>query len=161
MVVRDGQPVVIGGLIRDQESETVEKIPFLGDIPLLGTLFRQTKTIIEKRNLLLIIVPHIIHDPSDLKHIHERRQREYREFARAMAQRKKEFAGDLDYRKKVGLMQAMYVTVDRARRDRELQEQSVLERTDVDLVGPPETHDIEYDPFKDTDGGDGGGSGGR
>ena len=150
VVVRDGQPVVIGGLMRDQETETVDKIPFLGDIPLLGMLFRKTKTVVTKKNLLLVIVPHIIHDPSDLKQIHEQRQQEYRDFARTIAQRKKEYAGEMDYRKKNGLMQEIHVTLERARHDRELQEQSILENTDVDMVGPPETHDIEYDPYEAT-----------
>ena len=47
VVVRDGQPVVIGGLMRDSETESVEKVPFLGDIPLLGVLFRKTRTTVE------------------------------------------------------------------------------------------------------------------
>ena len=41
VVVRDGQPVVIGGLMRDSETESVEKVPFLGDVPLLGLLLPQ------------------------------------------------------------------------------------------------------------------------
>ena len=148
VVVPDGQPVVIGGLMRDQESESVEKIPFLGDIPLLGTLFRRTKKTIEKRNLLLIIIPHVIKDPSDLKRIHEQRRNEYRKFATIMAQRKKEFEGRMDYRKKNGLLQEIFKRVERARKDRELREQVILDASDVDTVGPPETHDIEYDPSR-------------
>jgi general secretion pathway protein D len=148
VVVRDGQPVVIGGLMRDSETESVEKVPFLGDIPLLGMLFRRTSTTVEKRNLLLIIIPHVIKDPSDLKQIHEQRQKEYRDFSRMLAMRKKEFTGELDYRKKVGLLQSMHITIDRARRDRELNEQAIFESTEFDSVGPPETHDIEYDPYE-------------
>ncbi|MFO0751063.1 MAG: type II secretion system secretin GspD [Myxococcota bacterium] len=144
--VRDGQPVVIGGLIRDQETQTVDKVPFLGDIPLLGLLFRRTKTTVEKRNLLLIIVPHVIKDPSDLKRIYEERQSEYREFARVMAERKKEYEGELDYRKKSGVLEDIHRTVDAARAERELRERAIYNATDLDPVGPPETHDIEYDP---------------
>ena len=101
-----------------------------------------------ERNLLLIIVPHVIKDPSDLKQIHEQRQAEFREFSRMLAMRKKEYAGELDYRKKTGLLQDINVTIDRARRDRELDEQAVYESTEFDSVGPPETHDIEYDPYE-------------
>jgi len=157
--VRDGQAVVIGGLIRDQETETVSKVPFLGDIPLLGLLFRRTKTTFEKRNLLLIIIPHVIKDPSDLKRIYEKRQAEYSEFAKLMAERKKEVNGDLDYRKKSGVVHDIYVTVEEARLDRELRERAIYDATDIDPVGPPETHDIEYDPRQLIDGkGDSGSS---
>ena len=146
VVVRDGQPVVIGGLIRDAETKSVTKVPFLGDIPLIGVLFRQTHKTTEKRNLLLVVVPHVIKDPSDLKRIHRERQEEYREFAEVMAERQKEFEGRVDYRKKNGLMQQIERKVDEARKDRELREAIILESSDVDKVGPPETHDIEYDP---------------
>ncbi len=146
VVVRDGQPVVIGGLIRDQETKTTEKVPFLGDIPLLGAIFRRTSTQVEKRNLLVIIVPHVIKDPSDLKRIHEQRRKEYTEMARMLALRAKEFDGGLDYRKKTGLMEEIHEQVEHAKADRQLREQSVFDSSDFDSVGPPETHDIEYDP---------------
>ena len=146
VVVRDGQPVVIGGLMRDKETESVSKIPFLGDIPLIGLLFRRTSTQVEKSNLLMIIVPHVISDPSDLKRIYEQRREEYRELARVMAERKKEFEGELDFRKKVGLLQDIHAVIQKAKAERELRERAVFESSEVDRVGPPETHDIEYDP---------------
>jgi general secretion pathway protein D len=148
VVVRDGQPVVIGGLMQDKEEESVAKVPILGDIPLLGQLFRQTRKSFIKSNLILIIIPHVIKDPSDLKRIYEQRQKEYRELADALATRRKELEGTLDYRKKNGLLQEMKATVDRARKDRELREAAILEQSDVDTVGPPDTHDIDYDPLK-------------
>lgn len=144
--VKDGQAVVIGGLIRDQESESVSKVPFLGDIPLLGLLFRKTTKTVEKRNLIMIIIPHVIKDPSDLKRLHEKRMDEYRAFARTMAEREKEYAGELDYRKKSGLLHDVHVTVEKARAERDLRERTLYDATDIDPVGPPETHDIEYDP---------------
>ncbi|MGM0576673.1 MAG: type II secretion system secretin GspD [Myxococcota bacterium] len=146
VVVRDGQPVVIGGLMKDQETESVEKVPFLGDVPLIGLLFRRTSTQLEKRNLLVIIIPHVIKDPSDLKRIHEQRKREYMEMARTMALRAKEFDGELDYRKRSGLLEEMHETIERAEEQRELRERAVFESSEFDEVGPPETHDIEYDP---------------
>ncbi len=146
VVVRDGQPVVIGGLVRDKETETVNKVPFLGDIPLIGLLFRQTQTTVEKRNLLMIIIPHVIKDPSDLKRIYERRREEYREFSRIMAERKKEFEGEMDYRKKSGMLHDIHKAVSRSRADREVRERAIFEASEVDTVGPPETHDIQYDP---------------
>lgn len=146
--VHDGQAVVIGGLIRDQESESVSKVPFLGDIPLLGLLFRKTTKTVEKRNLIMIIVPHVIKDPSDLKRLHEQRMEEYRAFARTMGEREKEYSGELDYRKKSGIVHDAHETVLKARTEREMRERLLYDATDIDPVGPPESHDIEYDPRK-------------
>ena len=60
--VRDGQKIYIGGLLTDEERKTVKKVPLLGDIPILGYLFRHTKTQIDKMDLLIEITPHIIDD---------------------------------------------------------------------------------------------------
>jgi len=146
VVVRDGQPVVIGGLMRDQETTSVDKVPFLGDIPILGLAFRRNSKTMEKRNLLLVIVPHVIKDPSDLQVIHDRRRREYREFAHTVAQRKKERSGELDFRKKSGLLETINSVVGQARKERELRELLFFEENMIQPLGPPETHDIEYDP---------------
>jgi len=148
VVVRNQQPVVIGGLIRDTESEGIDKVPFLGDIPLVGIFFRKTVKKTEKKNLLMIIVPHIIDDPSDLARIHRERLEEIRRFAEYLATKQKEREGMVDYEKKHGAVEQMRQVVDRARQDRELRERAEYEGTAVDLVGPPETHDIDYDPTK-------------
>ncbi len=146
VVVRDQQPVVIGGLIRDTESEGVDKIPLLGDIPLVGILFRQTVRKVEKTNLLMIIVPHIIDDPSDLTRIHRERIEEIRRFAEYLSTKEKEHKGMVDYRKKSGGLETMRQVVDRARKDRSDRERARFEGTAIDVVGPPETHDLDYDP---------------
>ncbi len=145
VVVRDQQPVIIGGLMRDLEVTGVDKVPFLGDIPVLGVLFRKTNTRNEKRNLLMIITPYIIEDPSDLKRIHEQKTEEMRQFAEYMSTREKEREGKIDFRKKTGLMEDIRKTMERVRKDREMLEQTRFE--EVDRVGAPETHDLEYDPF--------------
>jgi general secretion pathway protein D len=145
VVVHDQQPVVIGGLIRDIEVTGVDKIPFLGDIPVLGVLFRHTAKKIEKRNLLMVITPYIIEDPSDLRRIHDRKMEEMREFAEYMATRKKEYEGGIDYRKKTGVLEDIRQTLERVRKDREMMEQTRFD--DVDQVGPAATHDLEFDPF--------------
>lgn len=145
VVVRDQQPVVIGGLMRDIEVKGVDKVPFLGDIPVIGMLFRKSAKKIEKRNLLMVITPYIIEDPSDLRRIHEQKMDEMRAFAEYMATKEKEYAGGIDYRKKTGILEDIGKTLERARKDREMLEQTRFE--DIDEVGPPETHDLEYDPF--------------
>lgn len=80
VLVRDQQTVVIGGLMRDRVSTTEEKIPILGDIPIIGALFRRETRTTEKTNLLLFITPYIIRSPDDLRAIFERKMRERQEF---------------------------------------------------------------------------------
>lgn len=58
----DGAVVVLGGLIEDQVNESEQKVPFLGDIPLLGYLFRSTGTSLTKTNLMVFIHPVILRD---------------------------------------------------------------------------------------------------
>ena len=148
VVVKDQQPVVIGGLMTDREVEGVRKVPFLGDIPLLGVLFRQTTTQVQRKNLLMIIIPHIIDDPSDLKQIQEQRMEEIRNFAEFLATRKKEFLGQINYAKKHGMLQELHRVVDEARKERYLLERQQFEDSEVDPVGPPETHELFYDPYE-------------
>lgn len=80
VVVRDQQTVVIGGLMRDGTTTSIQKVPVLGDIPLLGALFRSTTKTKAKRNLLLFLTPYIIRSPADLRAIYERKMRERQEF---------------------------------------------------------------------------------
>lgn len=60
--VQDGETVVIGGLLDDERKETINKVPILGDIPLIGNLFRYRSHSVDKRNLMLFIRPQIITD---------------------------------------------------------------------------------------------------
>ncbi len=63
VLVEDGQTLVLGGLIDDQVSDTRDKVPFLGDIPLLGSLFRYRTSTKSKRNLMVFLHPTILRDP--------------------------------------------------------------------------------------------------
>lgn len=60
VVVRDKDTIAMGGLMRDKETNTVNKIPLLGDIPVLGWLFKNTKKTVEKVNLLFFMTPKIL-----------------------------------------------------------------------------------------------------
>jgi general secretion pathway protein D len=80
VIVRDQQTIVIGGLMRDQETVAETKVPILGDIPLLGFLFRQQVKTKVKTNLLLILTPYVVRDQSDLRAIFERKMQERQEF---------------------------------------------------------------------------------
>ena len=65
VTIKDKQTMVIGGMIKDDKTETVHKIPVLGDIPLLGKLFRRTDTRIEKTELMVFITPHVVYTEAD------------------------------------------------------------------------------------------------
>jgi len=76
VVVRDHQTVVIGGLISDDVSSSVSKVPWLGDMPLLGHFFRSTQQTSRKKNLLIIITPHVIRTSSDLEGFYKEKREE-------------------------------------------------------------------------------------
>ena len=62
VMVEDGRILVLGGLITDDVQETVQKVPILGSIPLLGWLFRYNKTTHNKQNLMVFLRPTILKD---------------------------------------------------------------------------------------------------
>lgn len=80
VVVDDQQTVVIGGLMRDTKLTTARKIPILGDLPVLGFLFRNSTTGTQKTNLLLILTPYVIQSQEDLRKVFTRKMRERQEF---------------------------------------------------------------------------------
>lgn len=80
LIVQDQQTVVIGGFMRNRIATSEKKIPLLGDLPLLGALFRQRESQVQKSNLVLILTPHIIREPSDMRKIFERKMQERQEF---------------------------------------------------------------------------------
>jgi general secretion pathway protein D len=69
VLAENGKTVVLGGLIDTKVTDSVTKVPLLGDIPFLGWLFRRTSTTEEKTNLLVFINPTIIKDTGDLARI--------------------------------------------------------------------------------------------
>jgi general secretion pathway protein D len=68
----DGQTVVIGGLMRNEKSQAVSKIPFLGDIPILGNLFKHKMDSNSKSELLIFLTPHVIGTPTQLAGLSDR-----------------------------------------------------------------------------------------
>lgn len=65
VLVKSGETVVLGGLMDKKTVETVSKVPLLGDIPLIGELFKQTSSSYSKRNLMVFIKPIILRDDKD------------------------------------------------------------------------------------------------
>lgn len=65
VLVDDGQIIVLGGLLEDRLSDIRQAVPVLGDIPVLGNLFRYDKRNREKTNLMVFLRPHIVRGPRD------------------------------------------------------------------------------------------------
>ena len=102
VVVKDNQTVVIGGLIGNTETHVETKIPVLGDIPLIGVLFRGTRTKSRKTNLLIFLTPHIISDPADLEEVYRIKVAQRAEFVRrfygrSLEQQEEQMADLLQY----------------------------------------------------------------
>ncbi|HUS57227.1 MAG TPA: type II secretion system secretin GspD [Planctomycetota bacterium] len=71
VAIHDGQTIVIGGLMEDRKTDSIRKIPLLGDIPLLGALFRRTIEETSKTELLIFLTPHVARDATELRGISE------------------------------------------------------------------------------------------
>lgn len=121
LVVRDGQTVVIGGLMRDEISNSETKVPVLGDIPVLGVLFRQTERTTRKTNLLLFLTPYVIRESSDLRAIFERKMRERQEFIdRYFVFGDHDYDPPVDYSRTRGLVLEIVNELDEVAFEREL-----------------------------------------
>ncbi len=65
VIVKDGETVVIGGLFRDSIVTSKSQVPLLGNLPLLGAIFRGTKDTVSREEVIIMLTPHIIEEPSE------------------------------------------------------------------------------------------------
>jgi general secretion pathway protein D len=113
VMVRDQQTIVIGGLMRDAIQNKEDKVPILGDIPILGALFRKTSKTKRKTNLLLILTPYIIRDPGDLREIFERKMQERQQMIdRYFVFGEDKFEPHIDYSRTRGLVSEIVNEID-------------------------------------------------
>jgi general secretion pathway protein D len=75
VVVKNGQTIVIGGLVQDRESSIQNRVPLLGNIPILGNLFKFKRYERNKINLMILLTPRIVENEKDMQEILEQRQR--------------------------------------------------------------------------------------
>ena len=124
-VVRDQNTVVIGGLIRNTERNSETRIPILGDIPILGALFRRSNRVVQRSNLLLFLTPYIIRDQSDLRRIYERKMRERQEFLdRYFVFSDNSYEPPIDYSRTNGLVEEIRQSIRESRARTELERSS-------------------------------------
>ncbi len=113
IVLKDQQTGVIGGLIHNRSKTTDNKIPFLGDIPILGWLFKNRDSEVGRRSLALIITPYIIRTDDDYKKILDRKMKEREEFANLYYGGKiQNYNKNIDYEKKAGPLSSMLLSID-------------------------------------------------
>jgi general secretion pathway protein D len=75
-IAKDQQTIVVGGLVRDNVTLNETKVPLLGDIPLLGWLFRFQSRQVEKLNLLVFLTPTLVRDDADMVELNARKSAE-------------------------------------------------------------------------------------
>lgn len=81
VVIKDGATVVIGGLLQDDSQLTGSSVPCLGDLPLIGALFRSNSRSKDKSNLMIFLTPHIIRESADLEEITRDKAEEHERFS--------------------------------------------------------------------------------
>jgi general secretion pathway protein D len=107
VVAKDQETVVIGGIMQERTIETIGKVPILGDLPLLGQLFRETHREKIKVNLLLFLTPYIIRDASDFRRIFERKMAERQKFVEEFYGQIPGYDVPIDFNRKPGPLAKM------------------------------------------------------
>jgi general secretion pathway protein D len=141
VIVRDQQTVVIGGLMKNRDSITVQKVPLLGDIPILGFFFRNQQKSMVKSNLLLVLTPYVIRDQKDLRRIFQKKMDERREFIeRYTAFSQYDPEAVIDYRHKHGLLEDINRTA------REAEEEAAMLRAVRKQISAIDEGPVELPP---------------
>lgn len=87
VMVEDGQTIVIAGVTSAKEETIERKVPVLGDIPLIGALFRSRSKETRNSNLMVFLTPYVIERPRDLLRIHRLKEAQRQEFVRRFQDR--------------------------------------------------------------------------
>jgi general secretion pathway protein D len=82
VLVQDNQTLVLGGLVGTTDTRVETKLPILGDIPLLGSFFRGSRSTERKTNLMVFLTPHIIDDEDDMREVQKVKEAQRQEFLR-------------------------------------------------------------------------------
>jgi len=142
------QTIVIGGLMKDSITESENKVPILGDIPILGALFKYKRTVKKKVNLLIILTPHIIESKEDFNRILKRKIKEREEFEKKFYRGRKSFEESVYLEKKRGPLLALVRAVN-AENKKEEEELLRIEANKVNTEPVIITPDGEVDEKED------------
>ncbi|MCC6806857.1 MAG: type II secretion system secretin GspD [Deltaproteobacteria bacterium] len=140
VVLEDQQTVVLGGLIKDNVTESVSGYPILSDIPIIGWLFKTKSTTRKKSNLLVVITPYIVRTRTDFQRIYERKYAEYKAYQELVYADSKDYRAYIDFNKKNGPFALMAKQVKKEMN--EIQNGGKGDSGDV-IVAP---HGVDMDP---------------
>jgi type II secretory pathway component GspD/PulD (secretin) len=76
IMVKDGRTIIIGGLFKEDLTNTDSQVPMVGDLPIVGALFKKTKDANIRTELIILITPHIINEPEQLASESEKKQQD-------------------------------------------------------------------------------------
>jgi general secretion pathway protein D len=107
VVAKDQETVVIGGIIQERTIESIGKVPILGDLPLLGQLFRETSHRKQKINLILFLTPYINRDSSDFRRIFDKKMAERQKFVEEFYGQVPGYDVPIDFNRKPGPLAKM------------------------------------------------------
>ncbi|MCC7073151.1 MAG: type II secretion system secretin GspD [Deltaproteobacteria bacterium] len=107
LVAKDQQTIVVAGLIQDRKSDTESKVPFFGDIPIIGWLFKTWNDSKQKTNLLIMLTPYVVRDEEDFRKIYDRKMNERKQFVDAYFSDARVYNPYVDYDKKNGPLGAL------------------------------------------------------
>jgi general secretion pathway protein D len=113
VVARNQETIVLGGIMQDRVIESVDKVPVLGNIPILGHLFRHETKRKVKTNLLLILTPYIVNDQSDFRRILERKMKERQQFVEMFYGQVPGYEVTVDFSRKAGPFSRMSAVIER------------------------------------------------
>ena len=126
-IAKNGERVAMGGLQSVTSTKDAEKVPVLGDVPILGRVFRTTKNGDKKVSLIVIVTPYVIEDMETLKRIFERKLKERREYVKEMyGDEFKDSEVVQDYDDRVGTVESVKQIVARERLEKEARPQEEL-----------------------------------
>jgi len=131
ILAKDRQTVVIGGLLRNKITHSISKVPVLGDIPLLGALFRLKRKEKEKRNLLVFLTPYIISGNKDFRRIYEQKMEERRQFLKLFygGKGKNKVPQQFNYSRSFGLFEQIDRSVQRGAKEAKRMRKNKLKST--------------------------------
>jgi general secretion pathway protein D len=112
VVTGDQRTVVIGGLMQDKKSDSESKVPFFGDIPIIGWLFKNWNDTSKKTNLVLLLTPYIVRSEDDFRKVYDLKMKERQAFIDSYFTDARRYDPYVDYDRKSGPLARLLKAMD-------------------------------------------------
>jgi len=112
VVTGDQRTVVIGGLMQDKKSDSESKVPFFGDIPIIGWLFKNWNDTSKKTNLVLLLTPYIVRTEDDFRKVYDLKMKERQAFIDSYFTDARRYDPYVDYARKTGPLARLLKAMD-------------------------------------------------